>query len=371
MTKVGFLGFNLTLRWLAALFLFVNLVALIFIPITPDEISRLTIAGDWLAGGVYDFSWPPMLILLNVVVKYFGGQAYSVRLLFLVIEISLLMLLSTRVVFSKNWWCVLVFPYLALILNIASPQGLMVVLLPLLVYAAVQNKPKEAYIISFVIYLVNPTCMLILPAAAMVTVIFLDENEVRLSYLYAILSAFFSILGIAYFLSIQGQNFMPTLTSNGPLNLYLGNNPSLISFRGGADGVEWLSYDTGQYMSAVVAFLFEQPGAFFQNFLYKIIFWLAPFDQFRSGIGGAYYFVLFSYVAMVQLICYYVFFRRIKNNSNAVLMTALHIFFIAWLAYVVFFVRLRYRIPFDLLLFIVAFTELRGFKSKKTKLFMG
>jgi hypothetical protein len=368
MIKLNFSNFksNLTLQQFVFLFLFVNVVALIFIPITPDENSRLTLASDWLAGGVYDFSWPPMLVLINVLIKFFGGDAYSVRLFFFAIELCLFWYLSSRVVFSPSWIGVLTFPYLALVLNIASPQGLMIILLPLLVYAVVKNKIKEAYILSLAIYLINPTCILIFPIASVMVIIF-DKNKFNFDYLYSVLLASFTVLGLAYLLSKLGYGFMPTLTSNGPLNLFLGNNPSPVSFRGGADGVEWLSYSSAQYLSAVFNFLIEQPISFFQNYLYKVIFWLAPFDQFRSGIGSDFRFILFLYVALIQVTCYYIFYKKIRKNPENDLKLAMWIFVMAWVAYTIFFVRLRYRIPFDLLLFIVAFSDVRSNRQKSAR----
>ncbi|MEN9670784.1 MAG: hypothetical protein RL018_1061, partial [Pseudomonadota bacterium] len=198
----------------------------------------------------------------------------------------------------------------------------------------------------------------ILPAATVAAVVF-DRNQIGFRCLYSVLLAFITVLGVAYFLSLQGHSFMPTLTSNGPLNLFLGNNPSLDSFRGGADGVEWSNYDPGQYVSAIINFLVEQPISFFQNFLKKILFWLAPFDSFRSGIGIKFYFVLFLYVAVAQLICYYMFFLKIKGKSNSILRFGVWIFVSAWLAYAIFFVRIRYRIPFDSLLLILAFANVK------------
>ena len=256
--KFSKLKSNLTLQQFLILFLIVNAIALVFIPITPDESSRLTLAGEWLAGGRYDFSWPPMLLLINALIKFLGGDAYSVRVFFFCVELSLFWFLLTKVVLSPSWIGILTFPYLALVLNIASPQGLMVVLLPLLVYAIVQNKPKEIYIISLAVYLINPTCMLIMPAAAAAAIVF-HKNKTSFSYLYSVLLAFFTVLGFAYLLAKQGYDFMPTLTSNGPLNLFLGNNPSPVSFRGGADGAEWLNYNSNQYISAVFNYLIEQP----------------------------------------------------------------------------------------------------------------
>jgi hypothetical protein len=158
--------------------------------------------------------------------------------------------------------------------------------------------------------------------------------------------------------------FMPTLTNNGPLNLFLGNNPDPMSYRGVAEGAEWMTYSSAQYLTSVLSFLFEQPHQFAQNYLFKLIFWFAPFDHFRSGIGNSFKYILFCYVALVQLVCCFLFFKRVRGVKSIDLKMALWISIVAWLAYSIFFVKLRFRIPFDSLLFFAAYFSVRDLDSK-------
>jgi hypothetical protein len=343
----------LTMRLFVLVFLFVNIVALLFIPITPDEISRQALAAEWVETGRYDFSWPPMLMLINAFIKLLGGGAYMTRALFLVIELYFFWRLYEKSLFPTSFLAVFIFPYLALVLSTASPQGLMVVLLPLLVYAIRRHRFLEIYFISLSLYLINPTCILVLLGSALVVGIF--DRKVGWTYLGAALLALISTLVVAYVVLLNVGSFMPTLTNNGPLNLFLGNNPDPMSYRGVAEGAEWMSYSSAQYLTNVLNYLFEEPYLFVQNYFFKLIFWFAPFDHFRSGIGASFQYILFGYVALVQLMCYFLFFKKSRSDKSVELNIAVWISIMAWLLYSVFFVKLRFRIPFDVLIFMAAY----------------
>ena len=357
LTLTGFRNL-LTMRLFALVFLFVNVVALLFIPITPDEISRQALAAEWAGGGQYNFSWPPMLMLINACVKLIGGGAHMTRALFLAIELYLFWRLYTRVVFLPGFLALFVIPYFALVLSTASPQGLMVALLPLLVCAIRQKRFLEIYFISLALFLINPTCILILLGAALVAGV-LDRREIGWTYLATVLLALISTLMVAYVVFLNVGSFMPTLTSNGPLNLFLGNNPDAMSYRGVAEGTEWMVFSSGQYLASVLNFLHEQPYQFAENYLFKLIFWFAPFDYFRSGIGGGFQYILFCYVALVQLLCYSLFFKKIRCARSVDLYIVLCVCILAWLAYSIFFVKMRFRIPFDVLIFLAAYCDIK------------
>jgi hypothetical protein len=275
------------------------------------------------------------------------------RALFLAIEVYLFWRLYMSAGFTLSWLAFLILPYIALVLSTASPQGLMVILLPLLVCAVSQNKFKEIYLVSLALYLTNPTCILVLLVVAVVGGIFY-KKELGRSFCGAAFLALISLLIIAYVLFLGGEGFMPTLTNNGPLNLFLGNNASEMSYRGVAEGLEWTSYSAGQYLAETITFLLQQPYQFMFNYILKMIFWFAPFDHFRSGIGGGFQYALFAYVAVVQAVCYFLFFKNIRNFPGVELKYAMWIFVAAWLVYAIFFVKLRFRIPFDFLLFFTA-----------------
>ena len=366
MTSLKLTGFRnlLTMRLFVLVFLFVNIVALIFIPITPDEISRQALAAEWVANGQYDYSWPPMLMLINACVMSFGGDAYTARALFLAVEFYLFWRLYSRIVFHPGLLAFFILPYLALVLSTASPQGLMIVLLPLLMYAIRQKIFSDIYLVSLVLCLVNPTCILVLLGSAIVLGVF-DRRGIGWTYLMAALLALISILIVAYMVFLDVGIFMPTLTNNGPLNLFLGNNPDPMSYRGVAEGAEWMKYSSAQYLTGVFNFLLEQPYQFFQNYLFKLIFWYAPFDHFRSGIGSGFQYILFCYVALVQLACYFLFFRKWRGVKRVDLNIVFWISILAWLVYSIFFVKLRFRIPFDFLLFFAAYFSARNIDSKK------
>lgn len=366
MTSLKLTGFRnlLTMRLFVLVFLFVNIVALIFIPITPDEVSRQALAAEWVASGQYDYSWPPMLMLINACVKLLGGGAYMTRALFLVVELYLFWRLNARIDFHPGLLALFILPYFALVLSTASPQGLMVVLLPLLVCAIRQKIFSEVYLVSLALCLVNPTCILVLLGSAIVVGV-IDRRGIGWTYLMADLLALISTLIIAYMVFLDVGIFMPTLTNNGPLNLFLGNNPDPMSYRVVAEGAEWMTYSSAQYLTSVLSFLFEQPYQFAQNYLFKLIFWFAPFDHFRSGIGSSFQYILFCYVALVQLVCYFLFFKRVRGVESIDLKMAFWISIVAWLVYSIFFVKLRFRIPFDTLIFFAAYFSVRDLGSKK------
>lgn len=366
MTSLRLTGFRnlLTMRLFVLVFLFVNIVALIFIPVTPDEVSRQALAAEWMANGQYDYSWPPMLMFINACAKLLGGGAYLTRALFLVVELYLFWRLYARIVFHPGLLALFILPYLALVLSTASPQGLMVVLLPLLVCAIRQKIFPEIYLVSLALCLVNPTCILVLLGSATVVGV-IDRRGIGWTYLMAALLALISTLIIAYLVFLDVGIFMPTLTNNGPLNLFLGNNPDSMSYRGVAEGAEWMTYSSTHYLTSVLSFLLEQPYKFAQNYLFKLIFWFAPFDHFRSGIGAGFQYILFCYVALVQLVCYFLLFKRVRGVKSIDLKMAFWISIVAWLVYSIFFVKLRFRIPFDTLIFFAAYFSVRDLGSKK------
>jgi hypothetical protein len=360
---------SLTYMWLFALFA-VNALAVVFIPITPDEYSRYNIASDWLNGGGYDYSWPPLLILINVLTSYFKGDLLVNRFVFLVFEFLLLMYIARNYTFKMRvWGWGLLMPYGALVLSLASPQGLMIVLIPVWICFVVRNKLGMASLVAFVLYLVNPTCVLIFVTCGILG-FFVKRFHHRGVFLFSSLLAFASLQILSIFIWSSGDLFMPTLTSNGPLNLLLGNNAHPLSYRGVAESGVLDANTPTQYLSLVKDFFLNSPLDFWLNFCQKLIYWFAPFDYFRSGIGGNLQNVLFVYVGFSQLICYFVFVREFRNCPRSEMQIAILIFFMAWLVYSIFFVKMRFRIPFDILLYITAVMTVKNtsnFKSNTTE----
>ena len=340
---------------ISVLFLFIiGALAAIFIPITPDEYSRYKIASGLLDGDGYDYSWPPLLVLINVVTVFLGGDLLLNRFFFLCLELLALYYVMRNHVVKIDILSYFLLPYAALVLSIASPQGLMIALIPAYVFFTTQNKLVASSIVAFIIYLLNPTCMLIFFTCGLISFLIKDFAHKRILLLSSLI-ALGLVQILAIYVSSTGESFMPTLTNNGPLNLLLGNNAHPLSYRGVVeDGIVEV-YKSAQYISLVKDFFINHQLEFFRNLIQKLVYWFAPFDYFRSGIGGNFQYVLFCYVGFAQLVCYYVFAREFRYSTRDDMLLAIIIFSMAWLVYSIFFVKMRFRIPFDILLYIVIY----------------
>ena len=344
--------------WLLAL-LVVNVLAVIFVPITPDEYSRYALATGWLGDGRYDYAWPPLLIVINALTSFFDGDLWVNRFVFLGLEFVLGLYVARNFTIKMGAEGILLIPYAALVLSLASPQGLMIVLIPAYIISILRNKLAAASFIALMVYLVNPTCVLIFVSCGII-----GFSVKKFQHGYVLISssllALFSLQILAFFVWLSGDSFMPTLTSNGPLNLFLGNNDHPLSYRGVAEA-EILDANTpAQYIGLVKDFFINNPLDFGLNLYRKLVYWLAPFDHFRSGIGAGVQNILFVYVGFAQLICYYVFVREYRNLPRSEMKIAFLIFFLAWIAYSIFFVKMRFRIPFDILLYVSAIAAVKN-----------
>jgi hypothetical protein len=347
-----------------------NVLAVKFIPITPDESSRYAVAASLLGEGVYDYSWPPMLIIINALTILFEGDLWVNRFVFLGLEFLLVIYIARNFTFKMGAEGLLLIPYAALVLSLASPQGLMIVLIPVYIIFVVRNELGMASFIAFIVYLVNPTCALIFISCGVIG-LFVKRFQHRGIFIFSSLLALLLLQILAFFIWLIGDSFMPTLTSNGPLNLFLGNNAHPLSYRGVAE-VGILDANTSdQFVGLVKDYFINNPLDFGMNFYRKLVYWFAPFDHFRSGIGVGVQNILFVYVGFAQLICYYIFVREFRNFPRSEMKIAILIFFMAWIVYSIFFVKMRFRIPFDILVYITAIATVKNtsvFKPKMTEL---
>ena len=336
----------------AAYFALAALVALFF-PDTPDELSRIAIAQSYLDGNPYDFFWPPGNILVILANPFLGvgEDVTAVRLFNLALAgVPLAILFFSLKSAALLAVTAFVAPYAYFVLSTASQQGLMIGLFVIILWAIATRKLVVFALAALLLYLVNPAMILTLPLGLLVLSV---RREFRGAFVIACL-AYLPIAAAALWIWSDTGRLMPTLSGNGGVNVFLGNNPDPMSPRGVGDvaGAR-ATYGAGHEIEGTLAFLRDDPGGFALNMVKKAWLYWMPWDFLRSGMGGKATNLLFGYFALAQIAIYATFWRMRRKIEPRVLAFTLATCLAAWAVYTLFFVKLRFRIPFDLLLLFV------------------
>lgn len=346
------------------------LVAVLF-PDTPDELSRIEAAYAIRDAGYYNsFFWPPGNVLIIVANPLLGSgltsDVVAVRLMNLLIAMIPLCLLLLRtqnaLIFLAT---ILVAPYAFLVLSTASQQGLMIGLFAILVWAIAERRLLAIGLTAFPLFLVNPAMILALPAAFLVAT--LGDRWFLRAFLVSAL-AYLPILVAAILLIPEAGRLLPTLAANGPVNVFLGNNPDPLSHRGvgDIDGI-LAAYGIvgGSHLDAVLAFLKDDPIGFVGNLLTKAVLYWMPWDFLRSGMGQGVSSVLFAYIGFAQVVIYATFFLSRRHLAPGSMLFAILFCLAAWGLYSLFFVKVRFRVPFDMLLLLSALVAFQPKREQK------
>ncbi len=317
-------------------------------PDTPDEIARIADVRDVLQGEPYSFFWPAGNILMIVANPLFYsdiiGDLHAVRLLnFLISAIPVLYLIAQCRERALLGVLPALFPYAWLINATASQQGLMLALLICILWSAVERRVGAVFLASAALYLVNPAMLVVVPFA-LAAVALGGRTRPVASVMAA--AGYLPLALLALGIWVATGAFVPTLSENGALNLWLGNNPHPLSHRGFGEAGE--NADT---LAGVMDFLDADPAGFAANLLRKATLYWAPWDYLRSGMGGALQPLVFSYIAVAQVIIYVAFWRMRRTARAEAWLIALALAVLAWGLYSAFFVKIRFRVPFDLVLF--------------------
>ncbi len=332
-----------------------------WLPLTPDEADRIGQVKSIFSGKPYDFFWPPLSVLVIAINPIDQFDHVMVRLFNLLLTLPIFWLARKHLKLHLNWMpLLLVTPYLAWVASTAMQQGLMLCFLGLIFYTRAAPVWLKACVMALC-FAINPSLIAIFSIALFLLYCF-DKSHQDL-VLASLLGYVLLLPVMAYGYTMTGK-FLPMLSSNGPGNLFLGNNPDPLSFRGVGDFeqiVAGFGLPRGTTEVAVVKhFLLTEPTAFVLNLLKKLLFFFSPTDYFRSDVGGLQTHVLFTYIGFCQLIIYGLFlhqWRKYSLSTPAKLALALMVG--AWLIYSAFFVKVRFRIPFDFLLFLSVLPQLR------------
>lgn len=338
-------------------------VALVF-PDTPDEVSRIEIARSLMAGGDYNFFWPPGNVLtIRAILPWQTGFVDDVTLVrlsvfFLSAAPICLLLSRTR---DPRIMLVALFaaPYVFLVLSTASQQGFMIGLFAVLAISLARQSIWFFASAALALYLVNPSMILALPLALLLALVWTRDRFVKRA-LFVIVLLYLPMLGTAVAIWLNGGPFAPALALNGPLNLFLGNNPDPLAHRGVGDLAATLAgYGLpadGSFTDAVRAYVTREPWDALSNMLTKAALYWMPWDHLRSGLGGGLSIYLFCYFGAVQIAIYALFLKTARRLHPRQVAFAVGLCLTAWAVYTGFFVKVRFRVPFDMLLLLSCMT---------------
>ncbi|MEO1606433.1 MAG: hypothetical protein AAFU34_14030 [Pseudomonadota bacterium] len=340
----------LRLALVAAYLIAAALVALFF-PDTPDELSRISIARRYLETGRYDFFWPPgnvWVIILNPLIELMDDVT-AVRLFNLALAGMPLGLLFFTVRDARLVAiAALVAPYTYFALSTGSQQGLMIGLLLILLWTVKTERLVPFWLTAVLLYLVNPALILMLPLGLFFLAV---RRGWRTTFMVAVL-AYLPIAATALWIWSDNGRIMPTLSGNGGYNVFLGNNPDPMSPRGVGDReAARTQYGAGNEIQVTLEFLRTDPTGFAANMAKKAWLYWMPWDFLRSGMGEGVTTILFAYFAVAQIAIYTTLWVWRKDVDPRLFAFVIATCLAAWAVYTLFFVKLRFRIPFDLILF--------------------
>lgn len=320
-------------------------------PTIEDEVSRLTEAASWRSAAPNSYFWPIGNVALVLISPFSQGSLdlalLSVRLVNAVLTLaalgfaihrtgSLLALVALAIAA----------PYLSIVVATASQQGLMIALITLLMIARLDNRRAVFAVAAALLYLVNPATIVILPLAMALQMRRPDGwRFLGLALLGYVLT--WPFIAFAY---LDSGAFLPTISANGAYNLVLGNNPHPLAARGIASDAlldRLLGRDAPPASVLVAGYLKSDPGGFIANLGRKAWLYWMPWDYFRSNIGAGLYMLLFVYVGIAQVAIYGAFWLLRKRLDPRTKLFAIALALAAWLVYTLFFVKFRFRIPFD------------------------
>lgn len=331
-------------------------VAVLF-PDTPDELLRIETAYANLAAGRYEsFYWPPGNVLTIMANPFLGNEmtrdVVTVRLFnFALAALPLCFVLFRLRNGALMAVALFTAPYGFLVLSTGSQQGLILGLFCVLAWAIFARHLLVFGIAALALYLVNPAMILALPAALICLV---RDDWFRPVFAIACL-AYVPILITALLVWSGGGEFMPTLSANGPVNIFLGNNPHPMSHRGVGDLQDVLAQyglEGGSYIDATLAYLKDDPAGFWRNVATKLVLFWMPWDFLRSGMGQGVSLIIFIYIGLAQIAIYATFWMLFKKLERRQIAFAILFCLSAWALYTLFFVKVRFRLPFDFLLLL-------------------
>lgn len=335
-------------RWVfVVVYLIGGIGAAFALPDTPDEISRIADIRTVLGGASYSFFWPPgnmAVILVNPLFQ--AGMLADVQAVrvfnFLLSAPPILWLLLRCQVPLALGVALVAMPFMWLVTATASQQGLMLALLVVLLLSALDGRRAALVVAAAGLYFVNPAMLPVIPGGFFLAALLAQPM------LHAARAALLGVIPFAagvVFVWILTGDLRPTLSGNGASNIWLGNNPDPLSHRGLA---------TRPLPSDLLAATFEvmrqETLAFVMNLLRKITLYRVPWDYIRRGLGGELQAVFFAYVAVVQATIYATAIALRHSVRPGALTTAIAIALLAWALYSLFFVKVRFRVPFDLLI---------------------
>lgn len=348
-------------RWLICIgYICLGAFIAVLFPDTPDELSRIEIARTYQAGGAYSFFWPQgnmLTILANPLLgRGIIDDVTAVRLFNLVLAGLPLCVLLFRVR-NAALMVVALFtaPYGYLVLSTGSQQGLMVGIFVILVWAVADRRLGVFALGALALYLVNPAMVLALPLTMGLAVLFGRDPWFVRAFAMACL-AYLPILVTAFVIWSDSGRFMPTLSGNGPVNVFLGNNPDALSHRGVGNLETTLEgyglAEDSTHLDAVHAYAKDDPLGLITNLGRKAVLYWMPWDFLRSGMGQGVSTVLFTYIAMAQIAIYTAFWMSFRHLERGQALFAISFCIMAWALYTAFFVKIRFRVPFDMLLLL-------------------
>lgn len=337
----------------------VLLVAAAIIPAFPDELARIEMAKSLIATGSYNFFWPPLMVALPALNPMLESGFISVRIVQLALAMPAIFLLAqTKKTPVQTFVFICALPYLAMILSTSTPQGVMFSFLAPVILRPTYPAIVKAILISLACA-ANPSLIAIIVVSYAALFV---RRTVGWKDLAAVCLAIVFLVPWVLWGWVETGHVIWTLSTNGSPNLFLGNNPHPLSYRAAGDLndliARWNLPETAGYSDAVVEYWYRDPVGFIANLAYKFIHFPLPTDHFWSLNSGYGMSVVAVYVGATQAMIYATFiqcaWRRRMSKSMAI---ALAFFIAAWLFHTVFFVKVRYRIPFDGLLLFAIFVE--------------
>lgn len=336
------------------------------IPIFPDEISVIEHAIVLRETGSYNFHWPPVLVLLAYFNPFLDYGPIAQRFIHLILFFPLLhFIIRGKLHTIPTLICLFSLPYLALCVSTASPQGLMVAFIGLIMFLPDIRIIIGGFLLSLA-YASNPVLILIAPISLIASVLF---KGAAFKYLMMIATSIILFVPWIYWCYIQTGEIHLTLSTNGPLNLFLGNNPDPLSHRGVGNYVDVVQLysltEDVSYTTLVLEYISRDTYGFLTNLLYKALLFFSPLDHIRSGIGVDLMGIVFVYFFLVQVLvycCFLMFTKGVRFEKYF----ALYMMAAAFLVYTIFFVKVRFRIPFDVFLFFSYVIGLKQGYEQKT-----
>lgn len=239
-------------------------------------------------------------------------------------------------------------PYFLATMVLSVPQALTFISL---YYYIVSKSNFGKYLSALVGIYSNPICFPIIVIGELVRSIY-SRTKAPAVLLLIFLSL---VLASAYNYSISG-NSSPFFSENGFINLLLGNNPHPYSYLGYIDESLWSEINRidnpKRPIDYLLQFVISDPIGFLSNFSKKLLYYFLPFRDYKSkGLQGYNSIVLQMYFFAAEIYIYYSFFKAKKTTD---LDFTLILFITAWLCYSLFSISFRYKVPFDLLLFLMS-----------------